>query len=202
MPTGYPASGVRHLQREASRATPARPWGCGPCHAPRRTLSPLSSEGPALPQLLDGEAGQIGVPVFVKLPTAHRPRVPTATPPPHTNFLAPTACCPTAPQAHQIERGTAGNHGEEGPTRRRHHPTVPPGQRPNQRQMPAASQAESPRPQKLPLAGGCGPSRMPHQNPADHRTHAGIRSQPWQGSATLFRGELWGFHRVVAYRAE
>ncbi|WP_328830571.1 hypothetical protein [Streptomyces sp. NBC_00252] len=48
-----------------------------------------------------------------------------------------------APQAHQIERGTAGNHGESSRARRGPCSTVRPGQRPNQPQMPAASQAES-----------------------------------------------------------
>lgn len=53
--------------------------------------------------------------------------------------------CPlrAAPQAHQIERGTAGNHGESS----RAHPgprsAVRPDQPPNRLQMPPASQAES-----------------------------------------------------------
>src|SRR5690606_37263514 len=46
-----------------------------PTHATRQgTLSPLSGEGPALPQLLDREAGQIGELVVVMLPTTHSPR--------------------------------------------------------------------------------------------------------------------------------
>jgi hypothetical protein len=48
-----------------------------------------------------------------------------------------------APQAHQIERGTAGNHGESSRARRGRAPTIRPGQRPNRPQMLAASQAES-----------------------------------------------------------
>jgi hypothetical protein len=51
-------------------------------------------------------------------------------------------CEVRAPQPHQIQRGTAGNHGESSPARRGRTRTVRPGQRPTQPQMPAASQAE------------------------------------------------------------
>lgn len=47
-----------------------------------------------------------------------------------------------APQLHQIEWGTAGNHGERCPAGRRHTLTVLAGQRTNVPQVIAASQAE------------------------------------------------------------
>lgn len=50
--------------------------------------------------------------------------------------------CYAAPQAHQIERGAVGNHGESRRARRDSIPTIRAGQRQNQPQMIAASQAE------------------------------------------------------------
>lgn len=49
---------------------------------------------------------------------------------------------PPAPQAHQIERGTGGNHGEYRRGRRDLARAVRPGQRPNDPPVIAASQAE------------------------------------------------------------
>lgn len=52
------------------------------------------------------------------------------------------ACCPAAPQAHQNERRTAGNHGESSPARRRRDSAVHPGRNTNWPRMPTASQAD------------------------------------------------------------
>lgn len=65
-----------------------------------------------------------------------------------------------APQPHQIERGTAGNHGESSRARRGRIVAVPPGQQPNRPQMIAASQADGSgfvvmgRPPRLALVDG------------------------------------------------
>ncbi len=109
------ASAVRHRHREASRATPARAWGCGPCHAPRHP-QPAERRRPGAPAV----ARQRGRPDR----RTSRCKASNDSPsqgadhyaPAAQQFRAPAmACCPTAPQAHQNEQGTAGNHGESSP---------------------------------------------------------------------------------------
>jgi hypothetical protein len=99
-------------------------------------------------------------------------------------------CCEhttAAPQAHQIERGTAGKHGESHPARRGRTSTVRRGQRACRPQLIAASQADGVdvRP--------CAPSRSSTRLPCQRKLSHGFWSSTYcmtrpEGKQ---RGEVW-----------